>query len=91
MPIVVVGEVQIGAYGSANRAPEEWIPAFAGMMMAGRVMSREPSIRTSERDEAVDLAIAEQPLAVLFDHLVAIGAARADFWPLGTVLHDRPV
>src|SRR5207237_10495793 len=45
-------------------------------------------------DEAVDLAIAEQPAAALLDHLVVIGAARADLRPSGlfctTVQSERP-
>src|SRR5215469_5567388 len=42
-------------------------------------------------DEAVDLAVAEQPLSVLFDQLVLIGSARADLWPLRAVLYDCPI
>src|SRR6516162_840744 len=50
-----------------------------------------PSAQPILRDETVDLAVAEQPLPVLFDELIVVGAARADFWSLRAVLHDRPV
>src|SRR5215471_3243964 len=42
-------------------------------------------------DEAVDLAVAEQPLPAFFDHLVEIGPAGADLRSLWAVLHDGPV
>src|SRR5262249_56581265 len=46
-------------------------------------------------DEAVDLAIAEQPFAVSLHQLVGIAAAGADLWDAWTViravLHDGPV
>src|SRR5437867_3448438 len=45
----------------------------------------------SRGDEAVDPAVAEQPIPAFFGHLVVIGAARADFWPLRTGLHQGPV
>src|ERR1700730_12702762 len=45
----------------------------------------------SAGDEAVDLAVAEQPAVVLFDHLVEIAAARADLGSVRAVLHDSPV
>src|SRR5271165_586867 len=46
---------------------------------------------SSGRDKTIDLAVAEQPLPVLFDQLVFVGAARADFWAFRTVLHHGPV
>src|SRR5438067_2032236 len=42
-------------------------------------------------DEAVDLAIAEQPAAALLDHLIVIGAAGADLRAFRAVLHDGPI
>src|SRR5271169_5930811 len=46
---------------------------------------------SSRGDEAVDLAVAEEPGSVLFDQLVAIGSTRADLWPVWAILHDCPV
>src|SRR5438874_4187344 len=63
------------------RSPHPNPPPLAGKGMGGG----------SGRDEAVDLAVAEQPLAALLDQFVAIAAARADLWPLRTVLRDGPV
>src|SRR5438874_12194298 len=45
----------------------------------------------SGRYEAVDLAVAEQPLPANFDQLVLISPARADLWPLRAVLDDGPI
>src|SRR5438046_943237 len=47
--------------------------------------------RSGRGDKAVDLAIAEQPATAQPDHLIVIGAARADLRPVRTVLHDGPV
>src|SRR5580765_8383028 len=47
--------------------------------------------RASLFDKAVDLAVAEQPLVVLLDHLVGVTAARADLRAVCAVLHDAPV
>src|SRR5258706_12190566 len=42
-------------------------------------------------EKAVDLAVAEQPLPVLLDHLVGVATARADLRPRRAVLHHGPV
>src|SRR4051812_25558384 len=48
----------------------------------------QPALRF---DETVDLAIAEAPRAVLFRHLIGIGATRTDLRAVRAVLHDGPV
>src|SRR6266436_4674476 len=88
---LVVAPAQAGAHSSTARALEEWIPAFAGMTMVDRTKIADLLISTLGGDEAVDLAVAEQPLPVFFDQLIVIGAARAHLWTLRAVLHHGPV
>src|SRR5260370_9383460 len=52
---------------------------------------RRPEAPGSGGDKAVDLAIAEQPSAVLLHHLVGVSAARPDLRAVGAVLHHGPV
>src|SRR4051794_30118427 len=56
-------------------------------------MLREPRMIAivSAGDEAVDLAVLEQPALALLDHLVGVAAAGADLWPVRAVLHDGPI
>src|SRR5260221_9876061 len=78
----------VGGCKTANTLSRRWISccrwAVCELLMA-----------MSIGDEAVDLAVAEQPLATLLHHLVGIAAARADLRSPGgvgrAVLHDRPV
>src|SRR5580704_13351932 len=47
--------------------------------------------RGSRSDEAVDLAVAEQPLPANFDQFVLVCPAGADLWPGRAVLDNGPV
>src|SRR6266849_1908748 len=79
-----------GAGGRRRSPPAIVSPsrAIATSQIAIPESSLEPA---SGGDEAVDLAIAEQPSSVLLCHLVGVGAARPDLWPFGAVLHHGPV
>src|SRR5215472_9182462 len=56
----------------SRRDPHPNPPPFAGREWAGAAGG-------SGSDEAVDLAVAEQPLSAFFDHFVLVGTAGADF------------
>src|SRR6266404_3925200 len=88
---LVVAPAQAGAHSSTARALEEWIPAFAGMTMVDRTKIADLLISTLVGEEAVDLAVAKQPVPVFFHQFVLVGAARADFRTLRAVLHHGPV
>src|SRR5436305_13014662 len=74
----------VGGCSTASTLPWRWISccrrAVCGLLMAASI-----------GDEAVDLAVAEQPPAVLLHHLVSVAAAGADLRPRRTVLHHGPV
>src|SRR5215208_4037986 len=74
----------VGGCNTASTLSRRWINccrrAVCGLLMAGSV-----------GDEPVDLAVAEQPRAVLLDHFVVIASARADLRSRWTVLHHGPV
>src|SRR3981189_1978329 len=75
----------VGGCNTASTLSRRWISCC-------RRAVGEPSMATaSGRDEAVDLAVAEQPAPALLDHLVVIGAAGADLRPVRAVLDDGPV
>src|SRR5712691_12859739 len=77
--------------GGRRRSPPE-IVSHSRAIAASQVAIPESSLEpASGGDEAVDLAIAEQPSSVLLCHLVGVGAARPDLWPFGAVLHHGPV
>src|SRR6476660_7220738 len=63
-------------------------PSAGPVFMDSRLRGNDSK---SGGDEAIDLAIAEQPPAAELDHLVVIGAPRADLGALRAVLHDGPV
>src|SRR6266498_414073 len=75
----------VGGCSTASTLPWRWISccrrAVGELLMA----------IASAGDETIDLAVAEQPAAVLFDHLVEVAAARADLRPFRTVLDHGPV
>src|ERR1700730_16752280 len=71
----------VGGWKTARTLSRRWI-SCCRRVACGLVMAL-----SSGGDEAVDLAVAEQPAAVLLDHLVEISATRA----VRAVLHHRPV
>src|ERR1700687_4696402 len=75
----------VGGCSTASTLSRRWISccrrAVGELLMA----------IASAGDETIDLAVAEQPAAVLFDHLVEVAAARADLRPFRAVLYHRPV
>src|SRR5439155_12100235 len=79
----------VGGCNTASTLSWRWISCCR------RVLGELLMEMTSAGDEAIDLAVAEQPTAVLFDHLVEIAAARTDLRPSSgvfwAVLHHRPI
>src|SRR5262249_33012582 len=75
----------VGGCRTASTLSVRWISccrrAVCGLLIA----------TPSRGDEAVDLAVAEQPAAAELDHLVVIGAAGAGPWSRGVVLTTGPM